>query len=65
MKIEIKQLQECINEKDPSIKIQQLQKRNKELHQLVNKYKKFKHLETVSVGIQTTNCKVHLFMFTP
>ena len=52
MKVEIKQLHEYINENDASIKIQQLQKQNKELHQLVNKSRQFKHLETVS--------KVHL-----
>ena len=46
MKVKIKQLHEYINENDSSIKIQQLQKQNKELHQLVNKSRKFKHLET-------------------
>ena len=46
MKVKIKQLHEYINENDSRIKIQQLQKQNKELHQLVNKSRKFKHLET-------------------
>ena len=40
MKVTINQLHEEADEKDSSIKFEQLQKQNKDLQYLVNKYKK-------------------------
>ena len=60
LKIIINQLREEVDEKNSSVKVQQLQKENKDLQQLVNKYKEKKHIdkevnevETVSTSTQT------------
>ena len=56
----INRLREEVDNKDSSVKVQQLQKQNKDLQQLVNKCKEMKHVdkemkhtETASAGTQT------------
>ena len=49
----IHKLREEINENDLSLVVQQLQKENKELRQLVDISKESKHVETALIGTQT------------
>ena len=57
LKIIRNQLREEVDNKDSSVKVQQLQKQNKELQQLVNKMehvdKETKHTETALTGTKT------------
>ena len=77
LKIVRNQLHKEVDEKNSSVKVQQLQvqqlqKQNKDLQQLVNKYKEMKHIdkvvneaETVSISTQTDevreNCSFALY----
>ena len=63
LNITINQLCEEVNEKDSkikgsSIKVEQLQKQNKDLQNLVNKYKKLGHVETTSMSTPTDEVPV-------
>jgi len=58
----IHQLHEEINENDLSTMVQQLQKENKELQQLVVKYKELEDVETTSTGTQTDEIHIEKAM---
>ena len=62
MKVTINQLREEANEKDSSIKFEQLQKQNKDLQYLVNKYKKL-DTKAASTGPETDEVATYMYEF--
>ena len=62
MKVTINQLCEEVNEKDSSIKVEQLQKQNKDLQYLVNKYKTL-NTKAVSTGPETDEVATYMYGF--
>ena len=58
LKVTINQLYEEVNRKDSSIKVEQLQKQNKDLQYLVNKSRKLEQAETVSTSTQTDQVRM-------
>ena len=67
MNIKINLLHEEVNEKDSkikglSIKVEQLQKQNKNLQNLVNKYKKWEYTETTSMSTPTDEVLLYVDM---
>ena len=61
MKVKINQLREEANEKDLSIKVKQLQKENKDLQGVVNKYKKL-DAKAALTGLQTDEVYMYIHM---
>ena len=59
MKVTINQLREEVNEKESSIKVEQLQKQNKDLQYLVNKYK-ILDTKAASTGPQTDEVRTYV-----
>ena len=53
LKVTINQLREEVDEKESSVKLQQLQKQNKELQQQLLKHKELKHVESGLAHVET------------
>ena len=59
----MKQLQKEMAEKDLSLKVEQLQKKNKELQHLVTKHQTQKHVSTETASAATQTDEVYIITY--